>query len=72
MGITQLKNVRLGLGLSLRQAEEVSGVSFETVRRLESRLTTPRPETLERLALGYRIYALDRSIHYASQARMIS
>jgi hypothetical protein len=69
--MSNLKKIRLGLGLSLREAQEVSGMSYECVRLIESRLASPRPETVVRLMSGYRDYALSRASHYANQARMI-
>ncbi len=49
MGL-RLPAVRKKKGLSLRQLAEKSGVAFGAINRIELGKTTPRLETLERLA----------------------
>ncbi len=46
----RLREVREAKGLSLRALADKSGVAFGAINRIELGKTTPRLETLERLA----------------------
>ncbi len=53
---TQLAQTRKLLGLTLRQAENLSGVSNAYISQLETgHIKQPSPDMLEKLALAYRL-----------------
>jgi transcriptional regulator with XRE-family HTH domain len=51
----RLRKVREAKGLSLRALAEKAGVAFTAINRMELGKTTPRLETLERLAKALRV-----------------
>lgn len=48
----RLKLKRDQLGLSLRQLSEAAGVSFETIRKIETGKAIPKVDTCERIAIA--------------------
>jgi helix-turn-helix protein len=50
-----LRTLRIEMGLSLRDVEALSGIAAPNVHTLESGETTPRLDTLGRLAEAYRV-----------------
>jgi transcriptional regulator with XRE-family HTH domain len=48
--VAKLKELRQRRVLTLRELEEVSGVSYNTIWRLENGFTEARPRTIRRLA----------------------
>jgi len=52
--------VRRALGLSLREAATLSGISHEQIRRLEAGVDRPRPETKELILRAYSDMAADK------------
>jgi transcriptional regulator with XRE-family HTH domain len=50
VNVTKLKELRQRRVLTLRELEEESGVSYNTIWRLENGYTEARPSTIRRLA----------------------
>jgi transcriptional regulator with XRE-family HTH domain len=50
VNVAKLRELRQRRVLTLRELEEVSGVSYNTIWRLENGFTEARPSTIRRLA----------------------
>ncbi|MDP9455591.1 MAG: helix-turn-helix domain-containing protein [Actinomycetota bacterium] len=53
--VEKLKELRRRQVLSMRELEERSGVSYNTIWRLENGLTEARPRTIRKLAKAFDI-----------------
>ncbi|MDP8952547.1 MAG: helix-turn-helix domain-containing protein [Actinomycetota bacterium] len=55
--MAKLRQIRKRRVLTLRELEEVSGVSYNTIWRLENGYTQARPSTIRKLALALGVEA---------------
>jgi transcriptional regulator with XRE-family HTH domain len=51
VNVQRLKELRRQKVLSMRELEEMSGVSYNTIWRLENRLTGAQPRTIRKIAV---------------------